>query len=218
MVTNAVGSVTGSVATLTVLVPPLITAQPQSQTNVAGTEASFGATASGTEPMSYQWQFNALAIPGATGANLTLASAQPTNAGSYTVVVTNPVGSVTSAVAVLTVLVPPVITAPPTNLVVVAGTNASFTVTAGGTSPLSYQWRLNGAYLTSATGTSLMLTGVRPTNAGVYTVVITNMVAGLTSPAATLTVVVPPRFVSITLLPDKPPPLRSVPSPISPTG
>ena len=51
---------------------------------------------------------------------------QPTNAGSYTVVVTNTAGSVTSAVAVLTVLVPPAITAQPTSLSVVEGANAAF--------------------------------------------------------------------------------------------
>ena len=72
---------------------------------------------------------------------------QPTNGGSYAVVVTNTAGSMTSAVAVLTVLVPPSITAQPTNLSVVEGANASFSVTASGTAPLSYQWQFNGAAL-----------------------------------------------------------------------
>ena len=80
----------------------------------------------------------------------------------------------TSAVAVLTVLVPPAITAQPTNLSVVEGANAGFSVTASGTSPLSYQWQFNGAGVTGATGTSLTLASVQPTNGGSYAVVVTN--------------------------------------------
>ena len=140
VVTNTAGSVTSAVAVLTVLVPPSITAQPTNLSVVGGANASFSVTASGTAPLSYQWQFNGAGLAGATGTSLTLASVQPTNGGSYTVVVTNTAGSVTSAVAVLTVLVPPAITAQPTNLSVVEGANASFSVTASGTEPLSYQW------------------------------------------------------------------------------
>ena len=61
-------------------------------------------TATGFGTLSYQWQFNGAGVAGATGTSLTLSSVQPTNAGSYTVVVTNTLGSGTSAVAVLTVL------------------------------------------------------------------------------------------------------------------
>ena len=157
---------TSAVAVLTVLVPPAITAQPTNLVVVAGANASFSVTASGTLPLSYQWQFNGAGVTGATGTSLALTSVQPTNAGSYTVVVTNTAGSVTSAVAVLTVLVPPAISAQPTNLSVVAGANAGFSVTASGTLPLSYQWRFNGAGIAGATGTSLALTSVQPTNGG----------------------------------------------------
>ena len=115
------GSVTSAVAVLTVLVPPAITAQPTNLSVVEGANAGFSVTASGTEPLSYQWLFNGAGLAGATGTSLTLTSVQPTNGRSYTVVVTNTAGSMTSAVAVLTVLVPPSITAQPTNLSVVGG-------------------------------------------------------------------------------------------------
>ena len=109
VITNAVGSVTGSVASLTVLVPPAITAQLTNLTAMEGASASFSAAATGTSPLSYQWQFNGAGVPGATGSSLTLSSVQPTNGGSYTVVVTNTAGSVTSEVAVLTVVLPPAV-------------------------------------------------------------------------------------------------------------
>jgi O-glycosyl hydrolase len=85
-----------------------ITAQPQSQSVVTGSSAVFSVTAAGTPPLSYQWQFNGVAVAGATTTNLTLANIQSTNTGSYSVVVTNSSGSVTSGVAVLTVLGPSV--------------------------------------------------------------------------------------------------------------
>jgi hypothetical protein len=66
------------------------------------------------------------------------------NAGRYTVVATNTYGSVTSEVAVLTLLYPPSVTSPPISQTVLPGTNVSLSVTAGGTGPFSYQWRFNG--------------------------------------------------------------------------
>ena len=101
------GSVTSSPATLTVVLPPVLTVQPQSRTNVAGTVAAFSASATGTAPLSYQWLFNGTGIQAATGTNLTLNNVQPANAGDYRVVITNAGGSVTSSVASLTVVVPP---------------------------------------------------------------------------------------------------------------
>ena len=196
VVTNTAGSVTSAVAVLTVLVPPAITAQPTNLTVVAGASAGFSVTASGTSPLSYQWQFNGAGVSGATGTSLTLSSVQPTNGGSYTVVVTNTAGSVTSAVAVLTVLVPPAITAQPTNLSVVEGANASFSVSASGTAPLSYQWQFNGAGVSGATGTSLTLSSVQPTNGGSYAVVVTNTAGSVTSAVAVLTVLVPPAITA----------------------
>jgi len=83
-----------------------ITTQPQSQSVAVGSNATFTVTASGATPLSYQWRFNGTAIPGATNTILTLANAQPSNAGSYSVVVSNVAGTVTSASALLTVSQP----------------------------------------------------------------------------------------------------------------
>ena len=114
-----------------------ITTQPQSQTMAVGVTSSFTVAASGTAPLSYQWQFNGAPVSSATNSLLTL-ERQPL-AGNYTVIVTNPLTSVTSSVAVLTVVVPPAIVTQPVGQNVVAGTNAGFSVTASGTAPRGYR-------------------------------------------------------------------------------
>jgi len=86
--------------------PPVITAQPQSQTNMVGGSASFSVTGTGTPSLSYQWSFNHTNLVGATNATLTLNNLQPNQAGNYAVLVSNVAGSTNSAAAVLTVLTP----------------------------------------------------------------------------------------------------------------
>ncbi|MGD0263190.1 MAG: immunoglobulin domain-containing protein, partial [Verrucomicrobiota bacterium] len=194
VITNVAGAVTSSVATLTVVVTalPFITAQPVSQSVIAGSGATFSVTVFSTLPLSYQWQLNGSDLEGATGASLALANVQPANGGDYTVVITNAQGGVTSAVATLTVLVPPAITVQPAGLVAVAGTDVALSVTASGTQPLSYQWWFNGAALAGATGANLTLNNVQQTNAGNYKVVVTNSAGSVTSAVASLTVNLPP--------------------------
>jgi type II secretory pathway component GspD/PulD (secretin) len=90
-------SATSSVAALTVVFPPSITAQPASQTVVSGNNTTFSVTAGGTPPLNYQWYFNGSAIAGATDANYSILGVTASNEGSYTVVITNSYGSVTSS-------------------------------------------------------------------------------------------------------------------------
>ena len=114
VVTNAAGSATSSVAVLTVvIVPPTVSSQPASRTNAVGTTATFTVAVAGSLPLAYQWRFNGASlanggtISGVTSTILTIGSVQTNHAGSYSVVVTNSVGSATSSVAVLTVIQPP---------------------------------------------------------------------------------------------------------------
>ena len=80
--------------------------QPQSQTVILGRNASLSAFAGGSTPLSYQWRFNGVSLSGATNTALTFTNVQPSNSGSYSVVVTNSLGSITSSNAVLTVMPP----------------------------------------------------------------------------------------------------------------
>jgi hypothetical protein len=90
--------------------PPTISVQPQSRTVTNGATVTFSVTAGGTGPFSYQWRRNSVDLAGETAATLTLVGVQAPDAGSYTVRVANSAGSVTSASAILRVLMPPVIT------------------------------------------------------------------------------------------------------------
>ncbi|MBT1690522.1 PQQ-dependent sugar dehydrogenase [Dawidia soli] len=82
---------------------PAITTQPVSQTVTAGQSVTFSVTATGTAPLTYQWQRNNTNITGATGASYTIANVQASHAGTYRVIVSNAAGSATSNNATLTV-------------------------------------------------------------------------------------------------------------------
>lgn len=105
VITNFAGSVTSAPASLTIAAAPVIVAQPESQTVAPGQSAVFTVTATGTMPLFYQWRFNGLPLPGATGSSYTRANVQPGDAGNYSVVITNLAGSVVSTEALLTVAV-----------------------------------------------------------------------------------------------------------------
>jgi hypothetical protein len=189
-VTNATGTVTSAGATLTVNSAPTITLQPMSQTVVSPAMATFSVTATGTAPLSYQWSANGIPIVGATSSNYTTAATTSNNNGTvYTVAVTNTAGSVTSSTATLTVNAAPAITLQPMSQTVVSPAMATFSVTATGTAPLSYQWFANGAPIVGATSSSYTTAATTSNNNGtLYTVMVTNTVGSVTSTAATLTV------------------------------
>jgi len=168
---------------------PVITTQPQSQTNAVGTLAHFAVGATGTAPLSHQWRFNGTNITNATGVAYDIASVQATNAGGYSVVITNVAGSVTSTVAQLVIATGPQITVQPQALVVVVGADATFDVSATGTAPLSYQWRFGSTTIAGATGSSYTRTNAQISDAGNYTVVVTNTSGSVTSAVALLSVI-----------------------------
>jgi len=107
VITNAFGSITSTVATLTVNASPFINNQPQSLSVNLGANATFNVTAAGGAPLVTQWRFAGTNITGATASSYTRLNAQTADAGNYSVVVSNYAGSITSAVAVLTVNVTP---------------------------------------------------------------------------------------------------------------
>jgi hypothetical protein len=189
LVTNLVGSVMSSNALLTVSTPPVITGQPASCTNVAGTTAAFTVVASGFSPLSYQWRFNGTNLANATNATLTLNNVQPRQAGSYAVLITNLLGSTLSYNAVLTVDSPPYLNAQPQSQTMAVGGTVSFSVVAGGQAPLHYEWTCNGTNLPNANNATLTLTNVQFSQAGNYAVLVTNTLGSILSSNAWLTVI-----------------------------
>jgi hypothetical protein len=103
VVTNSCGNRTSSSAILVVNGPPSIGTQPAPQTVCAGTSASFSVAATGTGTLTYQWKKGGVNITGATSPNYAIASTIVADAGSYTVEITGPCGTVTSTPATLTV-------------------------------------------------------------------------------------------------------------------
>ena len=90
-----------SLVPLVVNLPPMVSVQPESQTLIPGSSATFSVTAAGTAPLHYQWRFNGGDILGAANPDYTVTNAQLIDAGNYSAVITNSFGSVTSSVATL---------------------------------------------------------------------------------------------------------------------
>ncbi len=195
LVTNASGSATSATATLTVTAAataPTITQQPVSVSVTAGQATSFSVIATGTAPLTYQWFMNGTA----TGTNSSTFSIAQTSTGQtgaqIHVKVSNTTGSATSDSVTLTVNPPPptapAISQQPTNATVTAGQSATFTVTATGTAPLTYQWFMNGdAVGTNSNTYTISQTTLGQSGAQIY-VTVTNVVNTATSQTVTLTV------------------------------
>ena len=169
--------------------PPVITQHPANQTVNANTTAQFTVVATGAPTLRYQWFFAGNPLPGATNTSLSIPNALPINQGAYFVTVSNDFGFAISSNATLTVLTfPPVITRQPTNVTAIETTAASFSMQATGSVTLAYQWLLDGAPLVGKTTTTLSFTSVQFSNAGNYSIIVTNPYGAVTSSVATLTV------------------------------
>jgi hypothetical protein len=146
-VSNACGSASSHTATITIEAPcsvPVVSVQPASQTIPAGDSAFLTVTASGTAPLSYQWYRGAAGGSSQpVGTNSSSFSTGPLDATtSYWVRVSNSCGNVSSTTAVIMVesCSRPVITMQPRSQTVTAGGSTVLSVTASGSSPMSYQW------------------------------------------------------------------------------
>jgi len=179
---------------------PTITAQPSNTAVNPGSDASFSVTATGSDPLTYQWQVDSGTgfgdITAETSATLTLNGVTAAlNGNAYRVIITDTNSlSTTSTSATLTVNEAPTITAQPSNTTVNPGSDASFSVTATGSDPLTYQWQVDSGTgfgdITAETSATLTLNGVTAAlNGNAYRVVITDTNSlSTTSTSATLTV------------------------------
>ncbi len=172
--------------------PPTITNQPAGKTVSQGANATFTVGATGAPPLHYQWRFRGTNLAGATTSTYTRMNVQNGHEGAYSVLITNVVGSVASADAVLVVNFPPAIGVQPASRSVWRGQDADFLVTVGGTEPFNYQWRFNGTNIAGATRDAFTRASAQTSDGGTYSVVITNVAGAITSSNAMLTVNLPP--------------------------
>ena len=167
---------------------PIVTTSPASQTNTVGSSALLSVGATGTAPLSYQWYWGGVRLPAGTNSTLVIGLFNVLQAGNYFAVVSNALGSATSAPAALTVLGPPVIVTPPSPQATYLGQNASFTVQAAGTAPLTYQWLFRGGPITGATNSTMTVTNAVASQSGPISVQVRNAYGVTTSIQASLTV------------------------------
>ena len=177
--------------------PPSITDQPQSLVVNAHDPASFSVTAFSTPPLGFQWSLNGTNILGATNSTLTISNVTQQTLGAYSVVVSNAFGLVTSSNAMLSMY--PFLASPFTGVVTDWGKDATLSVAAWGTGPLSFQWFDNGVAILNATNQFLELSSIQFTNAGLYWVVVSSPLGSVTNTPEQ--VVVNPAGVSIGLYP-----------------
>ncbi|HWX19086.1 MAG TPA: immunoglobulin domain-containing protein [Candidatus Binatia bacterium] len=194
------GGLTNTAATLAV--SPVLLDAPFSLTNDAGTTANFLVSAGGSAPLAYQWLKNGTNlsdtgnISGSSSNLLTLTHVLGADAASYIVVVTNEAGSISNSPPANLFVNDPIITRQPMSRTNHAGTAATFSVGAYGTT-LAYQWQKGTASLSNATAAVLTLPSVSFSDATNYGVQVSSPYGGLLSSPATLTVVAPLQIQSI---------------------
>jgi len=198
VVFNNSGSAVSDTVTLTLVTAPVIEEDLEDAEINQGDQLILRITATGDEPLRYQWYTNAfgadtaILVPGAELSTYIIANAQKRHELEYTVVVRNDYGFATSTTARVTVSLtnsPPTIVSQPVSTNLFSGDNAVFTVDADGFAPLRYQWYFNNSILlTGATNATLTINAVQTNNAGLYHAVISNNNGTTNSAAAALTV------------------------------
>ncbi len=215
----AVDGYYGSTGNITLNVNPPILAptivnqpSPSTQSFYVGENFYLSVYATSPVPMTYQWKkggvslTNSTRISGATNSSMSITGLLATDAGVYTVDVTNSTGTTTSTTVTLTVVTPgaPVIVAQPQTQGVYLGENLSLYVGTTATGPQTYQWQksIDGGVtftnLSNATASSYYINNFQLTHVAQYRVIITNAGGTTTSNAATITSIVPtaPTFSS----------------------
>ena len=193
VLTNASGVVTSDLAHVVIGIPPALTLLPSNQTWIAGTTRLLAAQAAGTDPLAYQWYLGATPLTnnarlsGTSNNMLTVSNVASTDAGTYTLLITNLFGSVTCTAAVA-VVVPPTFTSQPAGHSVPVGLPVTLAALVSGTGPLSYQWQFNGTNIPGATSNALSFAALAPADFGDYRLVVTNFGGSITSGVAWLTI------------------------------
>jgi hypothetical protein len=169
---------------------PTIASLSPSQTLTEGRDVTLTVSVNGASPFSYQWRKGGSAISGATGSSLTFTPIRTADAGTYTVVVTNAIGSVTSGPVVMAVnpAVAPTFYYQPGAASFVVGNTLSLSASVSGTEPMTFVWKKGAAVVATTTSSYYSKADVQLSDAGSYTITATNIAGSVTSNAFTVTV------------------------------
>jgi hypothetical protein len=173
---------------------PAIGTQPAPATVVSGASATFTVAATGNGTLTYQWRKDGAALATGTGASLALSNVTAANAGVYDCIVTNTLGSSSSAAvssgAFLFVNSAPAIVAQPVAQTTAPGGSVFFMVAASGNGTLSYSWQKDGVAINTAASAqaSYAITSASTSDAGQYSCVVTNTLGSTTTTTTTAAV------------------------------
>lgn len=197
LVSNSLNAVTSAPANIVYGIAPRFIVQPTDQYVLPGATGALTTIVSGSPSLIYQWFNTGNAVPAGTTNSLTIANAQSTDTGTYQLIVSNEFGSATSQPVVFSVVTNvAVVTSPPTNRIVQAGSNTTFVVSVVSGNPPSYQWRFQGTNVANATSSSYSVTA-QLTNTGAYDVVISNLAGIATSSSGLLDVFTRPLNITV---------------------
>ena len=174
--------------------PPAVAATfatpPKGVTNFEGSTVTLSALVLGTPPFAYQWLKNSATLSGETNLTLTLSPARLADTGDYALQVNNVSGARTSDSAhVSIVTAPAAIVQGPLPATRLQGASVTFTVEAGGSQPLFFQWLSNSVPIPGVAGATLTLSDIQPSFAASYSVTVTNTAGRASSSPVSLTVV-----------------------------
>jgi len=186
---------------------PVIVAQPEAQSINEGRPFALSVLAASASPLTYQWKKDGVSISGATASTLSVSSGKPADSGTYSVVVSNVTGSVTSSSVLVVIYAAPSIpsiTSQPAPTAVSVGQPFVLSVGASGVPAPSYQWRKDGVAISGATLATLTVGASRLEDSGIYSVVVSNSTGSVTSSGARVTVnlavINPARLINLSIM------------------
>ena len=174
------------------VIEPEANITPARQEVQPGASVAFTANTTVSPPVNYQWRLNGMELPGETNTTLVIMNAQAQHAGSYTVTVLKPEIGLSFNSSAARLVGPVIVMRPPRSLNVRRGSNAVFTIDIDGASPITYQWRFNGANLFNATNATLLISNAQLSDAGSYDVIVANSYGPVMSTPVALGILINP--------------------------
>jgi hypothetical protein len=184
----------GGANAASVIAPPVIVQSPTSTNLLVNSDLLLNVAVTGDAPLTWQWRFNGADISGETNSSLFINYLRLDDSGTYDVLARNPGGVAFSTPAQVFIAEAPSIISAPSFMATNSGSNVTFNVVVAGSQPLTLQWKFQGVDIPGATAATLTLTNVAISNAGIYTLSVSNPY-GTATAAVQFVVLVKPGFV-----------------------